>query len=264
VRGWVLTGERLVFEIENLTEVCEIARKAGAAIMDIYEGVIEVEMKGDATPLTTADQAAHSIIATGLQELYPDIPLLSEEGKSIPFDERKAWRQFWLVDPLDGTKEFIKRNGEFTVNIALIEDGFPTAGVVHLPAIGKTYYGAKGEGAWLKQGDAPPVPIHPRILPAGAGLAVVMSRSHPSSELDDYLKNIDVAESVSVGSSLKFCTVAEGKADLYPRLGPTMEWDTAAGQAIVESAGGKVVDLAGNQLRYNKKELLNSSFIVSA
>jgi 3'(2'), 5'-bisphosphate nucleotidase len=221
-------------------------------------------MKSDDSPLTAADRAAHASIEAGLQELYPEIPLLSEEGRGIPFAERKSWRQFWLVDPLDGTKEFIKRNGEFTVNIALIEDGFPVAGIVHLPAAGKTYYGGKGEGAWLEEEGSPPVMIHPRAPLAGSGLTVVMSRSHPSPELDDYLAGIDVAASISVGSSLKFCAIAEGKADLYPRLGPTMEWDTAAGQAVVESAGGKVVDLAGNRLRYNKEVLLNGSFIVSA
>ena len=244
--------------------LCALARKAGAAIMEIYGDAFEVETKKDASPLTAADRAAHVIIDAGLQELYPEIPLLSEEGRDIPFEERKSWRLFWLVDPLDGTKEFIKRNGEFTVNIALIEDGYPVAGVVHLPAAGRTYFGGKGDGAWLEEEGSPPVMIHPRVPRAGRGLAVVMSRSHPSPELDDYLAGIDVAASISVGSSLKFCAIAEGKADLYPRLGPTMEWDTAAGQAVVESAGGKVVDLAGNRLRYNKEELLNGSFIVSA
>jgi len=248
----------------NIKKVCDIAQKAGAAIMEIYQSPFTVEMKSDDSPLTAADRAAHVIIESGLQELYPEISLLSEEGRGIPFDERKSWRQFWLVDPLDGTKEFIKRNGEFTVNIALIEDGFPVVGIVHLPAAGKTYYGGKGDGAWLEEEGSPAVMIHSRVPRAGRGLTVVMSRSHPSPELDDYLAGIDVAESISVGSSLKFCVVAEGKADLYPRLGPTMEWDTAAGQAVVESAGGKVVDLAGNRLRYNKKELLNDSFIVSA
>lgn len=248
----------------NIDTVCDIARQAGAAIMKIYQSPFTVELKQDDSPLTAADRAAHLIIENGLQLLCPEIPLLSEEGKCIPYEVRKTWQRFWLVDPLDGTKEFIKKNGEFTVNIALIEDGYPVAGVIHLPALRKTYYGIKGDGAWLEEEGSPPVRIKPRSIPACAGLTVVMSRSHPSPELDDYLRNIDVAESISVGSSLKFCTVAEGKADLYPRLGPTMEWDTAAGQAVVESAGGKVVDLAGNRLRYNKKELLNGSFIVSA
>lgn len=248
----------------NINKVCDIAQKAGTAIMEIYQSPFTVEMKSDDSPLTAADRAAHVIIESGLQQLYPEIPLLSEEGKCISYEVRNTWKRFWLVDPLDGTKEFIKKNGEFTVNIALIEDGYPVAGVVHLPALGKTYYGVKGDGAWLEEDDTPPVRIHPRTPGTSSGLTVVMSRSHPSSELDDYLRSINVAESISVGSSLKFCTVAEGKADLYPRLGPTMEWDTAAGQAIVEIAGGKVVDLAGNRLRYNKMELLNGNFIVSA
>jgi 3'(2'), 5'-bisphosphate nucleotidase len=247
----------------DILKICVLAEKAGAAIMEIYRGTFAVEMKADASPLTAADKAAHEIIETGLRNLYPGIPILSEEGRDIPYRERSGWRRFWLVDPLDGTKEFIKRNGEFTVNIALIEEGLPAAGVVHLPARGKTYYGVRGCGAWRVENGAGAVRIHPRNPPE-AGLTVVKSRSHPSAELDTYLQGINVAGSVAVGSSLKFCVVAEGKADLYPRFGPTMEWDTAAGQAVVECAGGTVVDREGNRLVYNKESLLNDNFLVKA
>lgn len=248
----------------DIGKVCEIARKAGAAIMAIYDSPFAVEMKEDKSPLTAADKAAHEIIDAGLRALYPGIPVLSEEGRSIPYEERARWRRFWLVDPLDGTKEFIKRNGEFTVNIALIEDGAPVAGGVYVPAQDKLYCGVSGKGAFVQRDNGEPVPIRVRPADPEAGLTVVMSRSHPSPELAEYLKGIKVAEALPVGSSLKLCVVAEGKADLYPRLGPTMEWDTAAGQAVVECAGGKVVDLANRRLLYNKKSLLNEHFIVSA
>lgn len=248
----------------DIHEICALAKEAGAAIMAVYDSPFAVEMKEDKSPLTAADRASHEVIEAGLLALHPEIPVLSEEGKGIPYEERAEWRRFWLVDPLDGTKEFIKRNGEFTVNIALIEEGVPVAGVVYLPARERLYWGVSGEGAWLEESGSEAVRIHTRRLPAGAGLTVVQSRSHPSPELDDYLKGINVAASVSVGSSLKFCVVAEGKADLYPRLGPTMEWDTAAGQAVVECAGGKVIDLANRRLTYNKQSLLNGYFVVSA
>nr|WP_291315705.1 3'(2'),5'-bisphosphate nucleotidase CysQ [Desulfuromonas sp.] len=189
--------------------------------------------------------------------------MLSEEGKDIPYEERKDWERFWLVDPLDGTKEFIKRNGEFTVNIALVEGNAPVLGVVYVPAQDKLYYGRVGEGALTRKGQESPLRIQVRPEAPEEGQTVVMSRSHPSPELEDYLKSIKVAEALPVGSSLKLCVVAEGRADLYPRLGPTMEWDTGAGQAVVESAGGRVLDPAGARLEYNKPNLLNSYFIVS-
>lgn len=224
----------------NISRICDIARKAGAAIMEIYGSEFIVDVKEDTSPLTVADRVSHEIIETGLKELYPEIPVLSEEGNDIPFEDRRHWQRFWLVDPLDGTKEFIKRNGEFTVNIALIEDGVPVAGVVHVPAQGKTYYGGRGSGAWLEEKGSAAVEIRTRLTSPEAGLTVVQSRSHPSPDLDYYLKGFNVTESISVGSSLKFCVVAEGKADLYPRLGPTSEWDTAAGQAVVEGAGERL------------------------
>jgi 3'(2'), 5'-bisphosphate nucleotidase len=246
----------------DFDKVCAIARDAGSAIMEIYAGEFDVELKGDNSPLTSADRASHQVIVEGLTESSPDIPVLSEEGRDIPYAERAAWSRFWLVDPLDGTKEFIKRNGEFTVNIALVEDSQVTAGVVYVPAQDTMYFGRLGDGAWKIEGNQEPVKITVRTADESQGLTVVMSRSHPSPELEEYLRDIKVAEAMPVGSSLKLCVVAEGKADLYPRLGPTMEWDTAAGHAVVEAAGGTVTQVNGTPLRYNKENLLNPYFIV--
>ena len=246
----------------NIEKVCEIARAAGAAIMEIYAGDHSVEFKADQSPLTAADKASHDVIMAGLLQHFPEIPILSEEGRNIPYAERKGWQRFWLVDPLDGTKEFIKRNGEFTVNIALIEGGRVVAGVVYVPAQDRIFFGRVGEGAWRAVDGGEAVAIKVRKADPVAGLTVVMSRSHPSPELADYLQNITVSEALPVGSSLKFCVVAEGRADLYPRLGPTMEWDTAAGQAVVEAAGGTVKKVDGSPLSYNKENLLNPFFVV--
>ncbi len=247
----------------DIKDICRLAIDAGAAILHVYNGDIAVEIKDDNTPLTAADKAAHRIIATGLGQLTPDIPVLSEEGRDIPFRERKKWDRFWLVDPLDGTKEFIKHNGEFTVNIALIEGQQPVLGVVYVPVRDTLYWGGKGQGACRQIGQGQPEAIHMRQPDPVKGLTVVMSRSHPSPELADYLKTINVAAALSIGSSLKFCAVAEGRADLYPRLGPTMEWDTGAGQAVVEGAGGTVKGFSdGKPLQYNKNSLLNPRFIV--
>lgn len=246
----------------DFARICAIARTAGTAIMDIYAGDFQVQIKDDKSPLTCADRASHDLIIRGLAQQTPTLPILSEEGRAIPYAERNHWDRFWLVDPLDGTKEFVKRNGEFTVNIALVEGQVVRAGVVHVPAQGRTYLGIKGQGAWLQTGEADWQPIRVRQADPERGLSVVMSRSHPSLELEDYLKTLSVAEAVSVGSSLKLCVVAEGRADLYPRLGPTMEWDTAAGQALVEAAGGTVTTLDGAPLLYNKAQLLNPYFVV--
>lgn len=246
----------------NIEQVCQIARDAGAAIMQVYDGDHAVEYKKDLSPLTAADKASHEVIASGLEQFLPTVPVLSEEGAEVPYAERKQWEQFWLVDPLDGTKEFIKRNGEFTVNIALIENGQPVLGVVYVPVQDRMYWGIAGEGAWMQQGQADTQSIHVRKPDNEKGLTVVMSRSHPSKELEEYLYGINVAEALPVGSSLKLCVVAEGKADIYPRLGPTMEWDTAAGHAVVVAAGGLVKKTNGHPLTYNKEELLNPYFIV--
>lgn len=249
-------------EAVDFEAVCKVVAEAGAAIMAIYAGSHDVEYKADRSPLTAADRAAHAVIVDGLQRVAPNLPILSEEGGEIPSSVRRKWSRFWLVDPLDGTKEFIKRNGEFTVNVALIDNGLPVFGVVGVPALSTLYMGGVGIGAWVRHGEADPRAIHVRTADSSLGLTVVMSRSHPSQELDEFLKNFKVAEALPVGSSLKLCAVAEGRADLYPRLGPTMEWDTSAGQAIVEAAGGRVVTLDGEPLRYNKESLLNPHFVV--
>ena len=246
-----------------IADACCLARAAGAAILQVYDRAFAVETKDDRSPLTAADRASHRVIAEGLHRLAPEVPLLSEEGRAIPYDERRGWDRLWIVDPLDGTKEFIKRNGEFTVNIALVEHGAPLFGVVYVPVQRVLYWGGRGLGAWRQQEATKPAAVRVRRPTRERGLTVVQSRSHPSPELDAYLQDFPVAESVSVGSSVKFCAVAEGRADLYPRLAPTMEWDTAAGQAVVEGAGGKVLDRDGRPLVYNKPELLNPHFVVT-
>lgn len=249
----------------DLDALAVIARQAGAEILRVYHGPqVAVTVKDDHSPLTEADRAAHRVIDAGLRALTPDIPVLSEEGRDIAYDERRAWNRFWLVDPLDGTREFINRNGEFTVNIALIDGQTACLGVIYVPAQDLLYAGVLGDGAWRQGPDGQRVTLATRRPEAGAGHIVVASRSHRSPELEQYLETVPVDEAVAVGSSLKFCAVAEGRATLYPRLGPTMEWDTAAGQAIVEAAGGRVVraDAGETPLVYNKPDLRNPSFLV--
>lgn len=245
-----------------LEPVIKIGRKAGARILEIYETDFSVEQKEDRTPLTKADMAAHTTILQGLTELTPDIPILSEESADIPFSERRSWPLYWLVDPLDGTKEFIKRNGEFTVNIALIEGDQVVLGLVHAPAIGVTYYAARGGGAFRISGDGDPAPIRARKLGSGP-IIVAGSRSHAGERLKKYLAALGNHELVSMGSALKSCLVAEGKADIYARLGLTSEWDTASAQCVVEEAGGRVTCTDLSQLLYNTKDsLLNPEFFV--
>jgi len=248
---------------ELLDDVLRIARAAGDAIMEIYEREdFSVETKSDHSPLTAADRAAHELIATELAQLTPAIPVWSEESATIPFAERRGWREFWLVDPLDGTKEFIKRNGEFTVNIALVREHVPVLGVVHAPARNTDYFASRTSGAWRREGERPPQAIAVR-RPAAETVRVVGSRSHRGASLAHFLDRLGPHELVPMGSSLKLCLVASGDADVYPRLGPTSEWDTAAAQAVVECAGGVVVDLSGRPLRYNRKaEVLNPYFLV--
>ena len=239
-----------------------LARQAGAAILAIYNTDFMVTDKADNTPLTEADLAAHRLIVSRLRALTPDIPLLSEESTDIPFTTRSRWRRYWLIDPLDGTKEFVKRNGEFTVNIALIEDHKPTLGVIYAPVIDKIYYGVVGEGAWMRENskDARPISVRSKHRDP---VCVAGSRSHAGKSLQRFLKNLGEHELLSMGSSLKSCLVAEGRADIYPRLGLTSEWDTGAAQAIVEAAGGRVTRLDMQPLRYNTKEsLLNPHFFV--
>lgn len=246
----------------DLARLVAIARRAGAAILEWYDGDMDITYKADASPLTRADLASHDLITAELQRLWPDIPVLSEECADIPWHTRKQWRQYWLVDPLDGTKEFINRNGEFTVNIALIRAHQPVLGIVYVPVSDTSYFGATDCGAWRQKGTAPAVAIEVR-QPATEPLVVVGSRSHASPGLAGQLDKLGPIELIRMGSSLKFCRIAEGRADFYPRTGPTSEWDTAAAQAVVEAAGGEVVKTDGSALTYNCKEsYLNPHFFV--
>ena len=247
----------------QVAKIVSIAKLAGKAILNIYYDADfskVVDFKSDSSPLTLADKAAHEVIVDELVKTYPEIPIISEEGDEIPYEVRKDYQQFWLVDPLDGTKEFIKRNGEFTVNIALIRHNKPVLGVVHVPVADVTYYGQKEVGAFMSEGDEKSLPIS--VSNKMENRVAVRSKSHPSPEEEVVLDEYQVVESISRGSSLKFCMVAEGKADIYYRHGPTMEWDTAAGQAVVEAANGKVmIGVGPESFTYNKPSQLNSSFL---
>lgn len=248
---------------DQIPQILQIARRAGGAVMEVYSsGDFGESVKKDNSPLTIADLRSNDIIISGLNKIAPRIPVLSEESKQAPYEKRKSWQKFWMVDPLDGTKEFLNRRSEFTVNIALIENGAPAMGVVYAPALKTVYYAAKGEGAFKRVDDGEPVNVKACDYRDG-GLKVIASRLHGSLELKDFLRKIGPHEVVTFGSSLKFCVVAEGSAHLYPRLAPTMEWDTAAAQIIVEEAGGAVTDFNGEPLRYNKENLLNPFFIVT-
>ncbi len=243
-----------------LQEVVSIALDAGRAIMDVYRGEIAVSRKEDDSPLTQADLAAHHVIEAGLSGLDKTIPVISEESTSIDYSERKKWNKYWLVDPLDGTREFIKRNGEFTVNIALIEGHHPVLGVVYAPALDLLFFAAKGEGAYRQMDSKPPQAIRARKFDP-TQVTVAGSRSHAGARLLGFLDRIGPHMLISMGSSLKICLVAEGRADIYPRLGPTYEWDTAAAQCVLEEARGQLVGTDGHALRYNTKDsLLNPEF----
>ena len=246
----------------DISDLILMAIKAGEAIMEYYKTDHEADYKDDNSPVTAADRAAHEIIMQGLKEKYGDIPCISEEGYIPPYNERKEWNSFWLVDPLDGTKEFIGRRGDFTVNIALINGDSPEIGVIYVPAKGLLYYATKDGGAWKAEGTGDASRISVRKTTSSDGLIVVGSRLHSSKEEEQFVSKFKVKEKKSYGSSLKFCAVAEGAADIYPRFNPTMEWDTAAGQCIVEIAGGTVVDTSGRRLIYNKPSLKNGNFIV--
>jgi 3'(2'), 5'-bisphosphate nucleotidase len=258
---------------EYLRQAISASLEAGQAIMEVYNSDFSVEIKSDLSPLTLADKRSHDIIIRRLRST--DWPVMSEEGRNIPYHERKRWDHFWIVDPLDGTKEFIKRNGEFTVNIALIKDGQAILGVIYLPVLKRLYFALEGLGSFrtmnIEQSHYSDDELMARseklpIYPLPNVYTVVGSRSHMNADTETFIKNLKREkgphEIISRGSSLKFCMVAEGKAHIYPRLAPTNEWDTAAGQAIVECAGGKVMqtDLM-NPLRYNKESSLNDGFI---
>ena len=247
--------------VEIQSAVIDLARQAGLATMAYYgEATGEVREKSDQSPVTLADEAAHGILVQGLRRLDPATPVVSEEGEIATFETRRGWRRFWLVDPLDGTKEFIKRRAEFTVNVALIEDGEPVFGVVLAPALDLLYWAAKGGGAWREKKGLAPQRIYSTAPPPGTPLTVVESLSHPSPELEEYLKTIPVAQRVKAGSSLKFCWVAEGRADIYPRLGPTMEWDVAAGDCVYRQSGRN--GERSSPLTYNKPDLRNTNFVI--
>ena len=236
--------------------------------MEVYRGEIEVQRKADSSPLTQADMAAHHIIESGLamltSRLTPQLPVLSEESATIPYAIRATWRRYWLVDPLDGTREFIKRNGEFTVNIALINDGKPVLGVVYAPAKDQLYYASKDCGAFKQSGNQTVQAIRARKLDL-ADITIAGSRSHSDTRMQGFLTklagNLSRPKLITIGSSLKICLVAEGIADMYPRLGPTSEWDTAAAQCVLEQAGGRLTNIDGVPFCYNTKEsLLNPEF----
>ena len=259
-----------------INKIIKISLDAGKKIIEIYNSAdFGVEMKSDNSPLTLADKASHKIIVEGLKKEFPEVPILSEEGRDIPFAERKNWKKFWLVDPLDGTKEFIKKNGEFTVNIALIENNKPILGVIYAPAYneksnqqiiqstnhsafaGTLYFGEVGNGAFKQYSNQAQQKI--TVIKKEKNLTAVKSRSHSSEDEEKILGKFGVTDSISVGSSLKFCMVAEGKAQIYYRHGPTNEWDVGAGHAIAEAAGATV-----EGLKYNKEIILNSSFLIKA
>jgi 3'(2'), 5'-bisphosphate nucleotidase len=254
----------MILGMRDLTALAEalmpVAARAGEAIMKVYDAGFEVQRKEDNSPLTLADLESQRIIIEALQQLTPDVPILSEESAAAPWEQRRHWRELWVVDPLDGTREFVKRNGEFTVNIALVVDHEAVFGIVTAPAKGLCYWGALGVGAFSEHRGAKRMRIHTRAPPSP--LRVVGSRSHASAQTAAYLATLAPHRVTGIGSSLKFCLIAEGSADIYPRFGPTSEWDTAAGQALLEAAGGQVTRIDGHRLRYNCREsLINGDFI---
>ena len=248
--------------IENLIR---ISKNAGEAIMGVYESDFSINIKTDQSPLTKADLLSNKIICQSLKEITPEIPILSEESSDIPYQERMEWKQYWLIDPLDGTKEFIKKNGEFTTNIALIREGRPVFGIIHVPVTNHTYWGSMEFGAFELSGDSSE--DIKKIVVSNTNdskLRIVTSRSHPSGDLKSLLDRIENYKLVTTGSSLKFCLIAKGEADIYPRLGLTCEWDIAAGEIIAKSAGADVVSTKNKVIEYNSKEdYLNPFFLVS-
>jgi len=252
-----------MLDMINIQDIVDIAKNAGKAIIEIYKKDLKVEYKQDSSPLTLADKKANDIIEDGLNQLSVNFPILSEEGKEIPYKDRKHWEYFWLVDPLDGTKEFVKKNGEFTVNIALIYKDTPVLGVVYAPALDVCYWAKQNDGAF-KDGKRLPI----KTADQRNTYKIVASRSHMSDETQAFIDVIDTdkeKELISIGSSLKICLVAEGEADIYPRLGPTMEWDTGAAHAIVNESGKILQKYKSNNYlkhKYNKENSLNQWFIV--
>lgn len=244
-----------------LSNIITLARQASFKILEVYHSDFTAHLKADKTPVTAADLASQAILVQGLQQLTPDLPIVSEEAVTIPFAERKQWQKYWLVDPLDGTKEFLEKNGEFTINIALIENHKPILGVIFAPVLNQCYFATIGEGAFKQEGDNTPQQIHAKKYQDGK-IIVASSRRHGMEKLQRFLQQFKDYSVIHSGSALKFGLIAEGKADIYLRLGPTSEWDTAAGQCILEAVGGAVMDLSGNPFRYNEKEsLINPEFL---
>tara|TARA_B100000902_G_scaffold32472_1_gene38873 strand:- start:1535 stop:2305 length:771 start_codon:yes stop_codon:yes gene_type:complete len=249
-----------------LKSIIETSYLAGDKILEIYNDnnyKSSIEIKKDASPLTIADKASNSVIVDSLKKITNDIPILSEEEKEIDYSTRKKWNRFWLVDPLDGTKEFINRNGEFTVNIALIENNTPIMGIVYSPVKEKLWYGLKDHGSFIINNKQEPIKISKKE-PSNGTIKIVSSRSHANNEkLKNYLKQFKKYELVNMGSSIKMCLVADGTAHYYPRFGPTMEWDTGAAHAVVKYANGNIYNIdTDEELNYNKENLLNPGFIV--
>ncbi len=247
-----------------IAPILDLAHTAGREIMEVYSREFDVEHKADASPLTEADLRSQRTIVAGLQRITPGVPILAEEAADIPWSERRGWRELWLVDPLDGTREFVSRNPEFTVNIALIRDNHPVLGVVHVPARNSDYYGAQGSGAFRRERGSAATRIYAKT-PAQRPWIVVGSKSHRGDSLDKLLPLLGDYQMRPIGSSLKQCLIAEGSADFYPRLGPTMEWDTAAAHAVLECAGGTLIGTDGAPLLYNARETLtNPHFLAYA
>ena len=255
--------DKKILNEQLISSTVEITKEAGEAITEIYNSDFAYQLKKDLSPITAADKLSHNIITERLKTLTPEIPILSEENCDIPYKIRSQWTQYWLVDPLDGTKEFIKKNGEFTVNIALIENNNPIFGIIHIPVTNETYWGSQVNGSFYlnKNNDVERIRVSDNHQNP---MRIVASRSHPSEMLNSLLEKLVDYEIIEVGSSIKFCHIASGQADCYPRFGPTSEWDTAAGEAIVRFAGGQIVTTNGNSIKYNLKgNYLNPNFIVS-
>lgn len=254
-----------IIDKPTLESLKMIARNAGAAILSVYaQEDLGVERKADESPLTLADKASNEVICSGLEQMDVKYPIISEENKDIPYKQREVYSRFWLVDPLDGTKEFIKRNGEFTVNIALIEDQAPVAGVVYVPVTRVLYYAVKGQGSFIEENGVTRQLQVEEFEMSAPGLGVVCSRSHLNDETKAFIDKLNDPQTISKGSSLKFLILAEGGAHLYPRIAPTMEWDTAAAQCVLEQAGGVVLEYESRTpLKYNKESLLNPHFLAA-
>ena len=256
--------EDIQIKSELIEQLIEISKDAGKAILEVYNSNFGHQIKEDLSPLTKADTLSNNIICERLKVITPDIPILSEENSDIPFNIRSSWEQYWLVDPLDGTKEFIKKNGEFTVNIALIENNTPIFGIIHVPVTNETYWGSNTKGSFYIKGNNQKTKlcVEKKIR---SQVRIVASRSHPSKMLDTLLEEIGEYKIITKGSSLKFCLIAKGQADIYPRLGPTSEWDIAAGHAIVKFAGGSLLTIDGESMQYNLTENnLNPYFVVAS